>query len=332
MNRGFTVSGIQYLDQNVLIQLSGLQVGQTISIPGDAITNAITKLWKHGLFGDVEISATKIIGNKIFLDIYLKERPRLSKFNFTGVSKSQADDIRDEIKLIRGSQVTDDLISLTTRKVNAFFIKKGYLDVETNITQTDDTLMPNTVILTINVDKKKKVKIEDIVFEGNQEFKPGKLHRAMKETKRKRWYTIFKGSKFIEENYEKDKKSIITKYNEKGYRDATITYDSIYRTENNRLEIFMRISEGDKYYFRNVTWVGNTKYPSELLDAQLGIKKGDVFDQSQLDKRLYGEENAVSALYLDRGYLFFSAVPVEVQAENDSIDIEIRIYEGKQAV
>ncbi len=328
---GITVSGIQYLDQNVLIQLSGLQVGQTISIPGDAITNAITKLWKHGLFGDVEISATKIIGNKIFLDIYLKERPRLSKFNFTGVSKSQADDIRDEIKLIRGSQVTDDLISLTTRKVNAFFIKKGYLDVETNITQTDDTLMPNTVILTINVDKKKKVKIEDIVFEGNQEFKPGKLHRAMKETKRKRWYTIFKGSKFIEENYEKDKKSIITKYNEKGYRDATITYDSIYRTENNRLEIFMRISEGDKYYFRNVTWVGNTKYPSELLDAQLGIKKGDVFDQSQLDKRLYGEENAVSALYLDRGYLFFSAVPVEVQAENDSIDIEIRIYEGKQA-
>jgi outer membrane protein insertion porin family len=328
---GITISGIQYLDQNVLVSMSGLQVGKTIMVPGDAITNAINKLWKHGLFGDIEISATKVIDNKIFLDIYLKERPRLSKFNFVGVSKSQADDLRDEIKLTRGSQVTDDVISLTTRKVNEFFIKKGFLDVETNIVQAEDTIMPNTVILTINVNKNNRIKINDIVFEGNEVLKKGKLHRAMKETKRKRWYNLFKSSKYIESNFEKDKNSIIAKYNEKGYRDATITSDSVYHYDKKTLNIEMRISEGKQYFFRNIEWVGNTKYPSEVLNQELRIKKGDVFDQSILDKRLNGEEDAVSALYLDRGYLFFSAMPVEVQAENDSIDLEIRIYEGKQA-
>jgi outer membrane protein insertion porin family len=328
---GITVTGIQYLDQNVLVNLSGLQVGQTIMVPGDAITNAINKLWKHGLFGDIEISATKIIDNKIFLNIYLKERPRLSKFNFVGVTKSQADDLRDEVKLTRGSQVTDDMISLTSRKVNEFFIKKGYYDVETNIVQTDDTLMPNTVILTINVDKKERIKIHEIVFEGNEVLKKGKLRRAMKETKQKTWYNIFKSSKYIESNFEKDKNAIITKYNEKGYRDAAITFDSVYRYDKKTLNLIVRISEGKQYFFRNVEWVGNTKYPSEVLNQQLGIKKGDVFDQSILDKRLTGEEDAVSALYQDRGYLFFSAIPVEVQVENDSIDLEIRIYEGKPA-
>lgn len=328
---GVTVSGIKYLDKNVLVHLSGLKVGEKITVPGEAITAAINKLWKHGLFGDVEISATKIVGNKIFLDIALKERPRLSKFTFTGVKKAEADDIREEIKLVRGSQVTDDILSVTENKVRKFYVAKGFYNTEVNITQQEDSLMPNTVILTINVDKKQRIKINDIQFEGNHVLSDAKLHRTMKDTKRKIWYNIFKASKYIDNVFEDDKKKIIAKYNELGYRDASITMDSVYKNDENTLNLYIKIDEGKQYFFRDITWVGNTKYPSELLNHNLRIKKGDVFDQSVLDKRLFGEEDAVSALYLDRGYLFFSAVPVEVNVDNDSIDLEIRIYEGKQA-
>jgi len=328
---GITISGVKYLDHNVLISFSGLRVGQKIMIPGDEITKSVKKLWDQGLFGDVKINATKIVGDKIFLDIHLKERPRLSKFTFQGVSKAEADDLRDEIKLVRGSQVTDNVLNLTENRIKNFYIKKGFYNSEVNIVQQADTLMPNTVILTIKVDKKDKIKINQIIFEGNMVFTEAKLRRTMKETKQKTWYNLFKASKYIESNFDKDKASIISKYNEKGYRDAKITFDSIYRYDDRTLNLEVKIHEGDKYYFRNVTWVGNTKYPSEFLSHQLSIKKGDVFDQAILDKRLFGEENAVSALYLDEGYLFFSAVPVEVQADNDSIDLEIRIYEGKQA-
>ncbi len=328
---GITISGIKYLDQNVLIHLSGLQVGQTITVPGDEITKAINKLWKHGLFGDVEISATKIVGNKIFLDIYLKERPRLSKFNFTGVSKAEADDLRDEIKLIRGSQVTDDILSLTKNKIKQYYIKKGFFNTTVNISQAEDTLMPNTVILTIDVNKQHKIKINEIYFDGNQVFSDAKLRHTMKNTKRKTWYNIFKASKYVENSFDEDKDKIIKKYNEKGYRDASILVDSIWVNDDKTINLYMKIHEGDQYFFRNIEWVGNTKYPSEILARGLGISKGDVFDQSVLDKRLFGDEDALSSLYLDRGYLFFSATPVEVQVENDSIDLEIRIFEGKQA-
>ncbi len=328
---GITISGIKYLDQNVLVHLSGLKVGETITVPGDRITQAIHKLWNHGLFGDVEISATKIVGNSIFLDIYLKERPRLSKFAFDGVSKSEADDLREEIKLIRGSQVTDDVLSLTENRIKKFFIAKGYYNTQVEIAQREDSLMPNTVILDINVDKKEKVKINEIIFEGNTMFTDEKLRRYLKETKQKTWYNIFKASKYVESTFEEDKGKLIAKYNEKGYRDAKIEVDSVYRFDDKMLNVYIKIFEGNQYFFRDVTWVGNSKYPSELLDRELKITKGDVFDQSILDKRLFGDEDAVSSLYLDRGYLFFSAVPVEVQVDNDSIDLEIRIYEGKQA-
>ncbi len=328
---GITISGVKYLDHNVLVQLSGLKVGQRITVPGDEITKAINKLWKHGLFGDVEVSATKIMGDKVFLDIYLKERARLSKFKFNGVSKAEADDLRDEIKLIRGSQVTDDLLNVTTTRIKNYYIEKGFYNSDVDILQKEDTLMPNTVILDITIAKNNRIKIEEIVFKGNEVFTDSRLRRLMKDTKQKTWYNPFKSSKYIESKFEDDKKKIIAKYNENGYRDAKIEYDTVYSNSDKTLKMVMDISEGGLYYFRNVTWVGNTKYPSEFLNHQLGIEKGDLFDQAVLDKRLYGEENAVSALYLDKGYLFFSAVPVEVQVENDSIDLEIRIFEGKQA-
>jgi len=328
---GISVSGVKYLNQTVLVNLSGLQVGQKITVPGDDITHALNKLWKHGLFGDVQIYVTKIVDDKIYLDIYLKERPRLSKVEFSGISKSQGDDLRDEIKLTRGSQITDDMISSAKKKIKEFYVKKGFYDAQISVKQIDDTVMPNTVILQFNIKKNNRIKIKSITFEGNEVLASRKLRRAMKGTKQKTWYNIFRSSKYIESKYDEDKGKVISKYNELGYRDANIVFDTVYRNDDKTMNINIKVEEGNKYYFRNIEWVGNTKYPSEMLSAQLEIEKGDVFDQSRLDKRLYGEENAVSALYLDRGYLFFQAVPVEVQVDNDSIDLQIRIYEGKQA-
>ena len=239
--------------------------------------------------------------------------------------------MRDELKMVRGSQVTDDLLNVAKSRIKKFYIDEGFYNTEVSILQEEDSLMPNSVNLTINVEKNERIKNNEIYFEGNEVFPDSKLRRAMKDTKRKTWYNIFKSSKYIESTYEEDKAKIIAKYNEKGYRDASVEIDSVYKHDEKTLNLYLKINEGNQYFVRNVSWVGNSKYPNELLDYELKIQKGDVFDQSVLDERLFGDEDAVSSLYLDRGYLFFSAVPVEVQVENDSIDLEIRIYEGKQA-
>ncbi|MBE9466845.1 MAG: outer membrane protein assembly factor BamA [Bacteroidetes bacterium] len=328
---GITISGVKYLDHNALIHLSGLKIGEVLAVPGDKTTGAIKKLWKQGLFSDIKISVTKIIADKIFLDIYLKERPRLSKFSFAGVKKGEASDLRDEIKLIRGSQVTDNVINNAINSIKKFYINKGFLNIQVDISQKEDTLMGNSVILKINVDKKNKVKIHNITFDGNNVLPSIKIKRAMKETKVKKWYRLFKVSKFISSNYEEDKNKIIAKYNEKGYRDAKIITDTVYPYDDKTIQVKIKIEEGEKYYFRNISWIGNTKYNSEFLDRVLGIKYGDIYDESVLNKKLFVEDNAVSSLYLDNGYLFFQVTPVEVMVENDSIDLELRIFEGKQA-
>ena len=326
-----TVTGVKYLNTTTLVSLSGLQVGQEIEVPGDAISKSLEKLWKHGLFGDVQIYVTKITDDKIYLNFELKERPRLSRVEFSGISKSQADDLKDEVKLVRGIQITDDMVSAAVKSIREFYIKKGFHDVKVNVKQEEDTMMANTVILHFNVKKNSKVKIKHINIEGNEVLSDGKIRRAMKGTKQKTWYNIFKPSKYIEAKYAEDKKKIIEKYNERGYRDAKIVSDTVYRNEDNMFNIDIKVSEGGQYYFRNIEWIGNSKYPAEVLDAQLDIKKGDVFDQARLDKRLMIADDAVASLYVDRGYLFFQAIPVEVQVDNDSIDLQIRIYEGKQA-
>ena len=208
---GITVSGVKYLNQTTLVNLSGLQVGQKIEVPGDAISKSLNKLWKHGLFGDVQIQVTNITDDKIYLNLYLKERPRLSRVEFSGISKSQADDLKDEVKLVRGIQITDDMISSARKKIRDFYIKKGFHDVKVNVKQEDDTMMANTVILHFNIKKNNKVKIKRINVEGNEVFSDGKIRRAMKGTKQKTWYNIFKASKYIEAKYEEDKKKIIEK-------------------------------------------------------------------------------------------------------------------------
>lgn len=333
---GVEVTGIRYLDKSVLIQLSGLKVGTDIIVPGESVTNAIKKLWQQGLFSDVKITATKILNGNIWFEIYLQERPRLAEVNFMGVSKSEKDDITEKVLLLKGSQITDNQVINAQRIIKNIFLEKGFLNTEVNIVQRDDTTQTNSLILDIFVDKKEKVKVNDIFFNGNKEISYVMLDRAMKKTNAKALRNFFKTKKFLQEEYKNDKKLLVEKYNEKGFRDAIITRDSVYqvivgRKDKPRVNIDLDIDEGDKYYFGNINWVGNTIYPADYLSNVLGIKKGDVFNQKILDKRLFDNDEGLNNLYLDKGYLFFSLDPVEVNVQNDSIDFEMRISEGKQA-
>ena len=331
---GVTVSGTRFLDEQVLINLSGLIVGDTIDIPGEKISKAIQTLWKQGLFSDIKVQVVRLQGNRAFLDLELSEKPRLSKFTFSkGVSKSEADKIREKIHLERDKVITENVLNNTKNVVRDFYIEKGFLNTKVEIKEYKDTLFTNRDILEIIVDKSKKVKIKEITFTGVTAMKEGKLRRAMKGTKTKRFYKIFTTSKFQESTFEEDKTKLIAKYQNKGYRDAKITESKVTQLSEKRLKIDLTIDEGNKYFFRNITWIGNTKHTSQELSSILAIKKGDVYDQSVLEERLFMSQNSrdVSSLYMDDGYLFFQVSPVEVKVENDSIDLEMRIYEGKQA-
>ncbi|MES2837343.1 MAG: outer membrane protein assembly factor BamA [Bacteroidota bacterium] len=331
---GIVVEGTNVLDKNVLILTSGLTVGEKIPVPGEKINKAIENLWDLNLFSNIDIVATKIQGKTIFLKIKIQERPRLSRFSFTGVKKSEADDLREKINLTKGKIVTENLIVATKNKCQEFFVDKGYLNCKVDIDEQLDSLKSNSVTLVIKVKKNKRIKINEIQFEGNTALSNGKMKRLMKETKEKHWYNVFKSSKFIEENFTDDKLKIIDKYNSKGFRDAKIVMDTVYRFNEELVNIKIKIDEGRKFYFRNITWVGNAKHSTEELNRILGIKKGDVFNQALLDQRLFMSQDSrdVTSLYMDDGYLFFQVTPVEVFVENDSIDYEMRIYEGKQAI
>ncbi len=331
---GITVSGIRYLDEGVLITLTGLNIGERFKIPGDKIATAIENLWKQGLLSDIKVTATKINGDRIFLNFELSERPRLSKFAFSGISKNEADKLRDKLQLVKGKVITENLIQITKNQVKDYYVEKGFLFVEATITTEKDTIGgPNQELMRISVSNKKRVKINKVTFHGNTQFESKKLRRKMKGSKEKGWYKIFSSSKFSEEAFEKDKEKVVATYASKGFRDVSISKDSVYKFSDRTVNIDVWIDEGPKYYFRNITWIGNTKYPTSQLDQMLGIKKGDIFSQSKLDEGLFISQSSrdISSLYMDDGYLFFQVTPVEILVENDSIDIEMRIYEGKQA-
>ena len=330
---GITVTGVQFLDNNMLVMLSGLTVGDKITIPGDKISAAIDKLWEQGLFENIKITASKISGKTIFLDIFLQERPRLSKFKFTGIRKGEADKVREELKISSGDVVTENLITRSTNIIEKYFNGKGFLNAEANIIQIRDTSISNSVILNIQVKKNKRVKIRQINFHGNELLTDNKLRRSLKETKQKRIWHIFKSSKFIKEDYEADIDKVIAKYNELGFRDARFIKDSVTKNNNRSISLDIWVYEGKKFFFRDIKFVGNTKYSSKQLTDILKIKRGDTYNQSALEQNLSFNPNGydISSLYMDDGYLFFQAIPVETQVDNDSIDIEIRIREGKQA-
>jgi outer membrane protein insertion porin family len=330
---GITVSGVRYLDATLLIRHSGLSVGDRIKIPGQEITTAVEKLWSQGLFSNVVITASDVQGSTIFLNIELAESPRLAAYTFKGVKKTDGDNLKEKIKISRGDVVSENMINRTRNLVNQHFIEKGFYFVRTTITTVPDTLLPNYEVMIINIDKGQKVKINAININGNELIESTKLHRSMKETKEKTFYRIFKVSKFIEKDYKADKKNLIGAYLELGYRDARILRDSVYKVADNLINVDIYISEGKKYYFGDVSWVGNTKYSDEFLNAVLGIKKGDIYDSKRLEKNLFMNLDGadVSSLYLDDGYLFFNVQPVEVLVNGDSINLEIRLNEGKQA-
>lgn len=330
---GITVSGVQYLDNNVLIMLSGLSVGQKITIPGDQITDAVKKLWKQGMFENIEISYTHIQGDRIFLDIKLTEQPKLSKFTIMGVKKSESDDLREKIGLVSGDAVNENVIIRTKNRVNSYFIDKGFLNVSTTIVRENDTTSNNKVVLFIKVSKGEKVKILSLNISGNNDISDDKLKRKLKDTKEKKFYRFWKASKYVKKDFKEDQETLIKYYNSQGYRDARIVSDSVINTSNKYIDVNLNLFEGKKYYIGTIFWVGNTKYSNTILDEVLGIKRGDVYNQELLETRLYMdmERGDIQSLYMNMGYLFSSVTPIESQIRGDTIDLEIRIYEGKQA-
>ncbi len=328
---GLEISGIKFLNVNTLKQVSGITIGQKIYIPGDEIRAIVQKYWKQGLFSDVQIYADSVQGNKVFLNIHLKERPRLSRYEFKGIKNGKKKDLEDKVNLVKGSQVTENTINYAKNAIVKFYTDKGFYNIKVQTHEVNDTSLLNTIILIFDINKGSKIKINDITFEGNKVFSNTKIKRFMKDTKKKRWYGMFKPSKYIPAKYKDDLDKIIAKYNSKGYRDAKIISDTVYPNDEKTLNIHLSINEGHQYFFRKITWVGNTKYSGDQLSKILGIKRGDVFDQALLDKRLTYDEDAVGNLYLNNGYLFYHSIPTEVANINDSIDLEIRMYEGKQA-
>ena len=330
---GISVTGADSYEDFVLIGFSGLAVGDKIEVPGDQITKAIKRFWKQGLFSDVKIKAQKIEGQKIWLEIALKQRPRVSEVIYNGLKKSEKEDVEVKVGIRNGSQMTPNLSDHAKTVIEKYFAEKGYHNAEVVVLQQADQDHPGYVKVAINVNKKEKTKVGKIYITGNEALTHNQINKAMKKTNDNNIINLFRTKKFVAEEYENDKAAVIEKYNEIGYRDAYIVADSVVPNPEDptRVDVYMTISEGDKYYIRSVNWVGNTVYPYELLDATLGVKKGDVYNLKTINDRLLNDDDAVSKLYTDQGYLFFNVEPVEVNVENDSIDFEMRMYEGKPA-
>lgn len=349
---GITYEGAENFDTRVVQLVAGLQVGDRIKVPGDKVSAAIENLWKQGMFEDVQIRVSRIQGSIIFLKIILKERPRMEKFAFTGVRKGEADKLREEIKIANGEVVTENMLRTSVNKIKGYYIDKGYTRVEVNPTMEKDT--NGRVTITFNVNRGKVVKIDSLIFEGNEQMKTTKLQSKMEKTHDVHyfWKLMFwtkgfwKKSRYIESDFREDLDKVIAYYNEQGFRDARIVSDTVWdvpqdemkggakkKSKQDMLKVKVKVYEGQRFFFRNITFSGNTVYSDELLHRALRINKGDPYNKKELDMNIsYNPAGTdITSLYMDNGYLFFRATPVEVAVEGDSIDIEIRIVEGKQA-
>ena len=335
---GIAVSGVQGYDDFVLTSISGLSVGQTITLPGSEVTNAVKRYWKHGMFSEVSIAVDSIVGNEAFLHIHLNMRPRISVINYVGMKKSEREDLEKKIGIMKGGQLTPHMLDRAKLVVKRYFDDKGFKNADIEINRRDDVANKNQLILDVIVDKKEKIKVRNIIIEGNNNisdkklkgnlFKKGafaKTHEAGKLS------NLFKSKKFTPENWESDKKNLIDKYNEYGYRDAVILKDSVWNVDDKHVNVYVKVDEGKKYYVRNITWVGNTVYSTDYLSRLLDFEKGDVYNQKLLSKRLTEDEDAVGNVYWNNGYLFYNLQPTEVNIVGDSIDLEMRIFEGQQA-
>ena len=344
---GITFEGAENFDTRVVQLVAGLQVGDKVKLPGDKISSAIENLWKQGMFDDVQIRVTRIQGGIAFLKIILKERPRMLKFAFTGVKKGEDKKLREEIQIKTGDVVTENMLRTSANKIKGYYIEKGFTRVEVTPTTEADT--SGRLIVTFNVKRGNKVKIDSLIFEGNKEISSSTLKGKMQKTRdvhfRKSlrfWKKVFwKKSRYIESDFHEDLDNVIAYYNEQGFRDARIVKDTVWdvsreevkKADQDRVKVKVTIHEGHRFFFRNITFSGNTVYSDEVLRRSLRINKGDPYNKSLLEENLQYNPSGtdITSLYMDNGYLFFRATPVEVAVENDSIDIEIRIVEGKQA-
>ena len=330
---GINIEGAEFTDKTSVMLYSGLTPGDEVTIPGPEITEAVKKLWKQGVYSDIEISIDNIAGDKIYLNVRVGERPRIARFAFKGVTNSQANDIREKIMFIRGTIWTQEKERRAKRIIRNYFIEKGFYATQVNINADEYAYMENGVEIRIAVDKGRRIKINKIRIEGNQEFADAKLKRKMKEIKEKAFWRVWARSKYLPKKFEESKDNLVAFYNENGYRNMRIVSDTIYNVDNRNVEVSMNIFEGDQFFFRDITWVGNYKYSDDTLTQVLGIRKGDSYNSTLLQQRLSGDPNQqdVSSLYLDDGYLFYNADPVEILVEGDSIDLEMRMNEGPQA-
>ena len=335
---GLTVTGIEGYEDYVLTGISGLAVGQELEVPGTAITDAVKRYWKHGLFSDVSISADSIVGDNIYLKIHLAPRPRISTINYNGLKKTEREDMEKKLGLLKGGQITPNMIDRAKILAKKYFEDKGYKNAEVFIRQRDDVAAKNQVILDIDVDKKEKLKVRSIIIDGDNQLGEKKIKGTLfskgafaKTHEAGKLANILKSKKFTPERWAEDKKNLITKYNEYGYRDAMIVKDSVWNVDPKHVDIYVKVDEGKKYYIRNIKWVGNTVYSTDYLSRLLDMKKGDVYNQTYLNKRLSQDEDAVGNAYWNNGYLFYNLQPTEVNIVGDSIDLEMRITEGQQA-
>ena len=335
---GLSVTGIEGYEDYVLTGISGLSVGQELEVPGTAITDAVKRYWKHGLFSDVSISADSIVGDNIYLKIHLAPRPRISTINYNGLKKTEREDMEKKLGLVKGGQITPNMIDRAKILAKKYFEDKGYKNAEVFIRQRDDVAAKNQVILDIDVDKKEKLKVRTITIDGDNQLGDKKIKGSFlskgaftKTHEAGKLANILKSKKFTPERWAEDKKNLITKYNEYGFRDAMITKDSVWNVDPKHVDIYVKVDEGKKYYIRNIKWVGNTVYSTDYLSRLLDMKKGDVYNQTYLNKRLSQDEDAVGNAYWNNGYLFYNLQPTEVNIVGDSIDLEMRITEGQQA-
>ena len=335
---GIAVSGVEGYEDYMLTGISALTVGQKIELPGQEITEAVKRYWKHGLFSNVQIAADSIVGDKIYLHFYLALRPRVSTINYIGVKKSEREDLETKLGLLKGNQITPNMIDRAELLAKNYFDDKGYKNAEINIRQRDDVTAKNQVILDVEIDKKEKMKVRQIIIEGNKNLSDSKIKGGLftkgaftKTHEAGKLSTFLKSKKYTPERYKTDKQNLIDKYNELGYRDATIVEDSVWNVDDKHVSIYLKVDEGKKYYIRNITWVGNTVFSTDYLSRLLGMKKGDVYNQKLMNKRLSEDEDAVGNEYWNNGYLFYNLQPTEVNIVGDSIDLEMRIMEGNQA-
>ncbi|MDE6359111.1 MAG: outer membrane protein assembly factor BamA, partial [Duncaniella sp.] len=329
---GIRITGADNYEDKNIIGYSGLKVGDYIPIPGSDLTDAAKRLWRQGLFSKVQISVDKIAGNKAWLVFNLRQQPRIASINYIGVKKGEQKDLDDALQLMRGNQITQNIVNRAEQIISKYYANKGFGNAKVKIDLVEDLSAPNEVIVNINVNKNDKVKVHKIYIDGNEVLSDNQLQRTMKKTNEKgKLLNLFRQKKFVESDYEDDLKRIIQKYNEKGYRDATILSDSVVPYDDKNVDVYITLDEGKKYYINYVSWVGNTVYPTAILSEVLGIEKGDVYNQKLLDKRTNEDDDAISNYYMDKGYLFFNVVPIEKNIHGDSIDLEMRIFEGPQA-